>query len=153
ALVGGVAQQPVSGPLRELDLAHELRLDEVRAARRLASGERRIASRERAQQAGEPRERVLVKAGSHPSGVTQRALLIDAEVKRADALGARALPRGPTADHRLLRLFVLDLQPAAVAPPGQVARVQLLCDDPLQFVLAGCLLQSAAFAALVGRNA
>ncbi len=85
-------------------------------------------------------ERLLVEAAADAAGEAQvPGLVVDAEQQRADA-GARALRVGPAADHELLALRALELDPGRAAP-RHVGRVGALADHPLEAHPAGVLEQ------------
>src|SRR6185312_2985288 len=103
----------------------------------------------------EPLQLGFVEARADLAGIPQLAALgvVHAQLERAEPPGARASPLRPAADHQLLALRVLDLQPAPVALAGQVARVEPLGDDALQALLARGGEQRAAVALVVGGHA
>src|SRR5438094_110527 len=106
-----MAQPPVAGPFRELDLADQPRLDPVRgpASRRIDEG--RIAALDRAQALREVGERCTVESGADTTGVVElAALVMDADQQRPESLtGAGRL--GVAADHELLAAAALHLEP------------------------------------------
>ena len=75
-----------------------------------------------------------------------------AHEQRADAVGAPPLPRQPPADHELLALDVLDLDPRAGAPARLIAGVQALGHDALEPLGPRGLEQRRAAARMRRRN-
>src|SRR3954451_20091018 len=112
-----VAQAAGAGPLREADLRHELRLDPRDAGLldRRRVGERRIVAVPRAQPRAEVAQRRGVESGADLPRVAQPAVVKVTEQQRAK-LRARPLRGGVAADHELLALLALHLQPVARAP-------------------------------------
>src|SRR5204862_7886137 len=77
ALVGRVAQDAVAGPVRELDVHDELRLDEDRATWRLGPGaERRGLAALRLQQLHQLVEVALLQPAARTSRVAQTITLV-----------------------------------------------------------------------------
>ena len=108
----GVAQSAVARPLGEADLGDELRLDPCHVAflDRLWCGERRVGSRAVSQPRAQVVEGVGVEPGPDLAGVLEPAVAVVAEQQRAE-LDARASRLGVAADHELLAVFALELQP------------------------------------------
>src|SRR4051812_29875262 len=131
-----VAQAAGARPLGEAGLRDELRLDprDPRFFDRRAVGERRIGAPERAQAAAEVAQRLVVEAGADLARVAQPAVVVVADQERAE-LGARPLWRGVAADHELLALLALHLQPVARAPVA-VRAVGALGDETLPALAA-----------------
>src|SRR6185503_5105338 len=102
--------------------------------------EGRLLGRDRIERLLDGGERLLVEAAADAAGVAQvPGLVVDAEQERADAR-ARALRIGPAADHELLPLRALQLDPGRAAS-GHVRRVGPLADHPLETHAAGVLEQ------------
>src|SRR3954452_23809209 len=153
ALEGGGSQGAGLRPLEELDLGHQLRLHEDRALLRLAALERRAIPLEWLEQFAEAHEVLLLEARADVSDVDQPVAVVDAHDERAEALSAPALARHPAADHDLLALDVLDLQPVAAALARLVDAVELLGDHPFEAVLPAGLEKALAVAGVVGGRA
>ena len=84
----------------------------------------------------------LVETGADATGVAQHLparprLLVVAHQQRADLPACAALARQPPADHELLAVDVLDLQPIPAALAGPVGGVEALGDHSLETVLGG----------------
>ena len=131
ALERRCTQMPVVRPLRELDLAHELRLDPHDVAlahlRHLRlGGERAGVSPQRLELLQEPVDVVLGEAGAAVADPVDVVPAIRPEHERAEAPGAPALSLRPAADDELLALVRLELQPVAAAPAFEVARLRAL---------------------------
>ena len=126
-----MAQPPVGGPFRELDLAHELRLDPVRAcdsgdARRL---ERGLGLLELGRSAAAAPREASTRTRCRPCPRSEPALgVVHAEEQRAEA-DARAFGIGVAADDELLALEALRLEPVFVRA-RLVGRVAALGHDP-----------------------
>ena len=95
----------------------------------------------------------LREAAADPAGVAQPppsvVVLVVADQDGADRLRPAPLPGQPAADHELLAADVLDLQPGAAAPSGQVAAVEPLGDQPLEAALPVSSSSAFALAAVV----
>src|SRR5439155_2666032 len=135
ALVAGLAQLAAPRPLGERDLRHQLRLGPARLARRITGGEWRGAALAPLQLIAQPVERALVEPGPHLARVAQPAVgQVVADQQRPEA-PPRAPRRRPAADHELLPVRALDLQPVARAGRDVRARGEL-CEDALPAALA-----------------
>src|SRR4051795_13356008 len=135
-----MAQPAGAGPLGEADLRDELRGGPRDAALldRRRVGERRVVAAQRAQPFAEIAQRLMVEAGADLARVAQRAAVVVPEEERAELRpraarraafvegaeeGPPAPPPGPArrgvaADHELLALLALHLEPVARAPVG-----------------------------------
>src|SRR5918996_3334993 len=153
ALERGRAQGPASGPFAEFDRGHEAGLHEDRALRGLAAAERAVVAPERLELAPEQRERAFGEAGADLPRVHQPAVLHDANRECAEMGAAPALARRPAADHDVLEVHVLDLDPARRAPARLVGGVEALGHYPFDAELPGGCEQCAALAAVIGRGA
>ena len=113
-------------PLGERHLGDQLRLDPVCRAPRAACSANGVVAASRAPSSCllQVAQRLRVEAGADVAGVAQPArLVVDAEQQRAEP-GARALRVGVAADHELLALRALELDPVgrAARHVGRVAR-------------------------------
>src|SRR5205823_11168847 len=104
-------------PLRELHLADELGLDEHRVLHARRGRERARVPAQRVEQLDQPPQLGLGEAGPDASGVLQPRVgpggLVVADQEGPQARAAGPLPGGPPADHELLAVVVLHLQPRA----------------------------------------
>src|SRR5262249_6415353 len=135
-LKGRVPQLAVARPFRESHLPDELRPDPVSAA--YTGGpfvERARLLLELAQPLLEIAEHPVVEAGADLAGVDEAAVVVDAPEQRTDP-DARALRLGVAADHDLLLLETLDLEPVGTARAA-IRRIAPLGDDALDAELAG----------------
>src|SRR4030095_11841430 len=107
--------------------------------------------RERLQSSPHAPERGLVEPGADLGDVDQAAILVHAEVERAEK-PARALGIGPASDHELLPSVTLDLEPLAGTAAG-VAAVHPLGEDALDPLLGGRLVERLAALGRVGARA
>src|SRR5271166_58917 len=136
ALVGRLAQAAAPGPLAELHLCKQARLDKHGLARRAPAGrEWRCAPLQRGEQVAQALELAVAEAAAHASDIAQPPVLVDTEQQRADPLGAFALAGHPAADHELLAAEALDLHPVSRAQAGLIDGVQALGHDPLETLL------------------
>ena len=85
---------------------------------------------ERLQPGAEIGEDAPVEPGADPARVAQTAFVEVADEERAEA-GPAALRIGPAADHQLLLVDALELQPVRRATPHPVRRVGPLRDQAL----------------------
>ena len=127
---------PVAGPLGELHLGHESRLDPVRALRERAGRrgiERRDADLEGLEELAQPTaERVVpTAAGADFPGEPQRFPFVIPDEDGADTL-ARAFGLSEPADDEFLAPNALCLLPVVGPPPGPVRRCAALADDPFR---------------------
>src|SRR5262249_28313312 len=126
----------VAGPLAEAHLRHEVRLHPVRAG---GPGRTGIEGARLLLQARQPAleiaERLVVEPGTDLAGVHEPPALVHATEKRADS-DAGALRLRVAADHDLLLLEALDLEPVGAAGAA-IRRVAFLRDDPFEPELAG----------------
>src|SRR5262249_6476057 len=104
---------------------------DVAHARRVGEGGRR--ARERPEALREARERALVEAGADLADVAQLRTRVRAQEERPE-VRARAAGGGVAADHELLLLLDLDLEPAS-RPTRLVRRRVLLRDQALEALL------------------
>jgi hypothetical protein len=126
-----VADAAVRRPFGEAHLAHEARLDPViHAAVRPRRAERRVLAGQRLQLTPQLILHGVVKAAADARDVAQLAVLVHADVKRAEAPPA-ALRIGVAADHEFLPALALDLDPVGGALP-RVRAVAALGDDPFE---------------------
>src|SRR4051794_13766926 len=149
ATEGRVAQLAVAGPLAEAHLGDQLRLHPAGLARQLADriGEGGLRLLELAQLRAEIAQCLLVETGADLARVEQLALLVVADQQRPE-LGAGALRSGETADHHLLLVGALELEPVARAL-WRVAAVGPLGDQPFPPLPAGLLVERLAVAVAV----
>src|SRR5215212_1308179 len=147
-----MAQHPLLRPFAELDLCDELGLGEARGLLRLLADEWRGVAREWRELAREHRELLLAEARAHLAGEAELAALEVAHQQRSDLAGAPALPGQPAADHELLALLRLDLDPVASALARLVGAVEPLGHDPLEPLLGGRVEQPLAAADAVRRR-
>ena len=142
-----VAQTAVAGPLGEPDLGDELRLDPGHAALadrcRVRERRRPVRASSRSSLA-EVAQRVVVEPGPDLARVPQAAVVVVAEQQRPE-LDPRAARRREAADHELLALLALELQPVARAR-GRVRAVGALGDQPLPALAARLLEERLAVA-------
>ena len=136
-------------PLRELDLADELRLDPHDVARPHLrhlgdDGERRRLAAQRLEQLQQRVDVPVGEAGAAVADPVQLAAAVRAEHERAEPAGAAALSGRPAADDELLLLVRLDLQPVPVAPSLGVPRAGALGHHALEALLLGGGLQRLA---------
>src|SRR5829696_8187040 len=110
-------QRAVARPLGERDLAdedrlHPLRASPFRALRRI--DERGLVGEIRVDPLAEIVQRLLVETGADLARVLEALAFVVADEQRAEAAVA-PLAFGEAADHELLALAALDLQPRAAA--------------------------------------
>src|SRR5438045_6924100 len=146
------AQLTAARPLDELELGHDLRLDEVRRLRRAAGVERVLVRGERLQLGVQLVENLVGEAGPNLAGVDELAVPVVAHEQRAGVAAPLALAIEPARDHQLLAVAVLDLQPRAAAPSWLVARVELLGHDAFEPGLGARVLHRLAPVNLVSRR-
>jgi hypothetical protein len=149
ALEGRRPQMVVVRPLRELDLAHEARLDPGHVAlAHLRHLRHHRQGRRLAPQRLELREQLvdvpLAEAGAAVADPVQLAAAIGAEHQRAEAPGAAALALRPAADHELLTAVRLDLQPVPRPLPLAVRRRRNLRHHAFEALLRRHLAQRLA---------
>ena len=114
----GRPQRPRRGPFAVLRLGHEPWLHEDRALRGLAPVEGRLVAAQRLEVAHERVQRGLGEACADLAAVDEPLALHHARGQCAEALAPPALARCPAADHHVLRVDVLHLDPAAERLPG-----------------------------------
>src|SRR5581483_7221600 len=133
AEVHRLAKLRVGGPLGERDLRDEARLEprDVAHARRVGEGRRR--ARERPEALREARQRALVEPRADLADEAQLRAGVRAEEERAE-MRPGAAGGGVAADHELLLLLDLDLEPAPRAA-RLVRRCLLLRDQALEALL------------------
>src|SRR5579859_714871 len=151
SLEGGRPQLSGSGPFHELELCHELRLEEVGGLRWRAHVERVGLHLERLHQGLQLVERRVGEAGPDLAGIDKLSVPVVADQQRARLAAALAFPFQPASDDQLLPVAVLDLDPGSAPPPGLVRGVELLGHDPLEARLHAGLEHRLA-AALLGRR-
>src|SRR5579859_2053315 len=132
SLEGRRSQLAGSGPLHELELCHEPRLDEMRSLGRRPHLERAGLDLERLHQALQLAEHRVAEASAYLAGVHKLAVLVIADQERAGLTATLALAFHPTPDHKLLPVAVLDLQPRPAAPAGLITRVESFGHDPFK---------------------
>jgi hypothetical protein len=138
ALVRGMPEHARGGPASELDLGDEDRLGEDRVRDRLAARERRLVAGQGPQPPPQLGAIRIAVADPDLAGVAQAAVLVAmADQQRAEPIGAAHVAAQPAADHELLALRVLDLDPRAAAPPRLVAAVEAFGHDPLESLRPG----------------
>ena len=138
ALVGGLTDQAVAGPARELGADDELRAQPLgiasgRAGRR--GRERRRIGREwrdGGQELGPVRIR---EAGADLAGISEAAVLVDADEERTE-VDRPARPLHPATDDELLLGSDLDLLPRHRPRSGHVRRAAVLGHDPFEAALS-----------------
>ena len=134
ALVRRLAQQPVRGPLGELDADDQPRLDPARTLQARRGIERRVGSLDLL----ELRAQLAPGAGVEPAadlaGVHPAVAAANGEDERAEVHGA-PLPRQPADDDDLLLEAHLELEPRLAAPIRLVRRAPQLGDDALELLL------------------
>src|SRR5258707_4714513 len=128
-LVARLAELLVPGPLGDPNLGHQLGLRPVGVAGRAAEVERRGRALEPLELVAEQVQRPLVEPGTDLARVAQLAPLVEADEDRAESL-PRATRLGPAADHQLLTVGTLELQPVA-GTLGDVWAGGALCDHAL----------------------
>src|SRR5712692_2712562 len=146
------AQLARSGPLDELELAHQLGLHEMGGLGRHASVERAGLALERLHQLAELLEHLVSEAGADLARVHELPLVVIAHQQCAGISAALALAREPPADDQLLALSVLELDPGAAALVGLVGRVELLAHDAFEAGLAAGLEHGRPASLLVRRG-
>src|SRR5579871_1769132 len=124
-----MAELPVGGPLVEADLGDEMRSDPRGALLSLKVHEGRRWLRQRAKTAIDVREDVLGKTRAHAAHVAKVAPRIGSEEERAE-IRAGTGRGGVSADHELLLVVHLDLEPAGRAA-RDVWRHRVLRHEPL----------------------
>src|SRR5919198_330448 len=134
---------------RRRHLAHH----RLRVLLGLAAVERRAPAPQRLERAPEPYQVLLLEAAADVARVHEPIAVVVADDERAEALGPAPLARHPAANHHLLALHVLDLQPAARAPAGLVGAVQALGDHALEPALPARREHALAVALVVGGGA
>src|SRR3954452_9473321 len=137
-----VPQPAVAGPLGEAHLRHQLRLDPGRAAHAgdlVVAREWSRVALQLAHPLAQLAQRLAVESGAHLARVDEVAVTVVAEQQRAELL-ARAARRGEPADHELLPVLALELEPVARAR-GHVRAVRALGDQPLPALAAGLLVE------------
>src|SRR5438270_10416094 len=152
ALESRRAQLTAARPLDELELGHDLRLDEVRRLRRFAYVKRILVRGERLQLGVQLVENLVGEAGPNLPGVDELPVFVVTDEQRARMAAPLALAVEPARDHQLLAVAVLDLQPCATAPSWLIARVELLGHDAFEPGLGARVLHRLAAAHLVGRR-
>src|SRR5216684_4719006 len=152
SLEGRRAQLPGFGPLHELELSHQLGLDEMNALRRRAAIEWARLALERLHQLAQLLERRVGEAGADLACVYELAIVVVADEDRTRQTSALALAIQPTADDELLAHAVLDLHPQTAAPARFVRRVQLLAHDAFEARLAARLEHGRPASLLVRRR-
>src|SRR5207237_9091155 len=121
----------IACPFGEAHFAHEPGIDPVVvAAGGGAARERRGRARERAELLADGLERAVVEARADLRDVHELALVVEAQMERAE-VSARALRQRVAADHELLPELTLDLEPVSRTLRG-IRTVALLGDDALQ---------------------
>src|SRR5579872_1780213 len=113
-------------PLDELELCHDLRLDEVCRPGRRARGVRALVGGQRLEHLVELFERGVGEAGAHLARVDELAAVVVADEKRSRVPAALALALEPAAHDQLLAVAVLDLHPHPGAATRLVLRRELL---------------------------
>src|SRR3954454_3875367 len=145
------ARAPAARPFGEGHLGHELRARPACVARDGADvHEGRLVLLDGAHELAEPLELAAGEAGAHLAGVAQLAVLVVADEQRAE-LRARAARRGEAADHELLLVRALQLQPVARATV-HVAAVCALGDQALEALPAGFAVEALAVRVAVGHE-
>src|SRR5580692_5741901 len=134
-----MAELTVSGPLAEADLGDEARIDPVHARlRESARVERRAVALNSGQRRVQAVQHAVAEPGADLARIGQLAVgVVVAEQERAQPL-ARALRIGVAADHELLRVLALELQPVT-RPRALVRRGGALGDEAFPAVAAGLL--------------
>src|SRR5215467_12399300 len=113
------AQLAAPRPLDEFEVGDDLRLDEVRCARRRgARVERALVDADRLQHVVQLVERRVGEACPDLAGVDELGAVVVADEQSARIAPALALALEPAADHKLLAVVVLDLDPRAASAPG-----------------------------------
>jgi hypothetical protein len=131
-----MAQLPLTGPFAEADLGDQLRPHPMHPrAGESPDRERRLVLLQRGQPPPEALEQLVVETGPDLAGVDQVVALPVAEQQSAEAVPG-PLRVGVAADHQLLLVGALELQPVA-RPPGRVGRVGPLGDHALPALAAG----------------
>src|SRR5438270_3622787 len=127
-LEGGGAELAAARPFHELELGHDLRLDEVRGPWRLGSGAEGVRlCGERLQLVVELVERLVREAGPDLAGVDEPAVaVVVADQQGAGVAAALPFAVEPAADDELLPVAVLDLEPRAAAAPRLVLGLEAL---------------------------
>src|SRR5579859_1873172 len=132
SLERGRPQLSGSGPFHELELCHELWLEEVGRLGWRAHVERVGLHLERLHQALQLLERRVGEAGPDLAGINEFAVPVVADQQRARLAAALALALQPAGDDQLQPVAVFDLDPRSAAPPGLVCGVELLRHDPFE---------------------
>src|SRR5712664_135482 len=133
------AQLAGLGPLDELELAHQLRLHEVRAFGRRAAVERTCFPLQWLQQLAELLEHLVSEASADLARVNELTAVVIAHQQSARIPAPLALAFEPARDHELLAHAVLDLLPDAAALARLIGRVEPLGHDPFEPRLAARL--------------
>ena len=107
--------------------------------RRHGSGERWRRANVALEQRGEVLELLIGEAAPGPSGVDELAVLVGAEVERAESR-ARAFGTCEPDDHEFVGAVGADLEPVG-RTAGAVRRVRLLRDDPFETELHDLFVQ------------
>src|SRR5262245_10075706 len=123
-----MAQPAVPGPFGEADLSDELRLHPRHGALADRVAERRVVAAPVTQLLAQGTQQRAVEAGADLAGVAQLAVVVVAHEQRAE-LDPGALGLGEAADHQLLAVRALELQPVARAPAA-VGALGPLGDQP-----------------------
>src|SRR5919204_5751996 len=109
----GMAQLPLTGPFAEADLGDQLRPHPMHPrAGESPDRERRLVLLQRGQPPPEALEQLVVEAGPDLAGVDQLVAAVVAEQQSAEAVPG-PLRVGVAADHQLLLVDALELQPVA----------------------------------------
>src|SRR5205814_4740687 len=145
----GSPKMPVVRPLRELDLADELRLDPHDVAlanlRHLRDGcERRGVASQRLELREQVVDLPLGETGSAVADPLQLVTTVGGEHERAEAAGTPPLALRPADDHELLTPVGLDLEPVARALSLEVARPAPLRHHSLELLLERRVVQRPA---------
>src|SRR5713101_5217090 len=139
SLEGRCTQLPGFGPLHELELSHQIGLDEMNAHRWRAAIERARLAFERLHKLAQLLQRGVCESGADFACVHELAIVVITDKQRSWQAAALAFAFEPAADHELLAHAVLDLHPQAAASARFVGRVQLLAHDAFEARLAARL--------------
>src|SRR5690348_6613375 len=152
ALEGRRAQLPAARPLHELELGHDLRLDEVRGLRRRPEIERVLVGGQRFEPGVELVQDLVGEARADLARVDKLAVLVVTDEQRAGIALAFAFALEPPTDDQLLAVVVLDLLPRAGSLALLVLRVQPLGHDSFEARLRARVLHRLPATALVRRR-